>query len=86
MSGFTYDECVTLAAREEGHRVRFTYPNGFTRQGVVTTKWRWPNEPKEAWPVNELGILLDGRYVGGELEGAIRFEVMQLNGRYAEVA
>lgn len=83
MSGFTYEECVTLALRHDGQRVRFTYPNGHARVGVVSWRWRWPNDPD---PRNEQIIYLDGRMALGELEGAIRFEVMQANGRYSEVA
>lgn len=78
----SYDECVALAARNEGKRVRFTYRPGVYRIGVVTMKWRWNDRPREPWPVNEQSVYLDGNLVTGELAGAIRFEVMQPNGRY----
>lgn len=44
-SRMSYEECVRLAALHEGRRVRFTYPNGHQHVGVVSLKWRWPNDP-----------------------------------------
>lgn len=81
----TYEEARDFGIRWEGHRIRFTYPNGAQVSGLATFSWRWSDRPREPWPINEPMLGIDGRYIGGELEGAIRFEVMQANGRYAEV-
>lgn len=74
----TYAETLDLFVKHTGQRIRLTYPNGVHRVGVCGWRLRWANEPN-----SERMAMLDGNWLGGELEGAVKFEVMGDNGRYS---
>ena len=81
-----YAFAVTMVRNFTTHdtaRMRFTYPNGYQRSGEASVVQpprdpRWKPDAADADPQ----VHLDGRYVGGELCGFVRVEVMQANGRY----
>lgn len=71
-----YDDVVKLFTNFDGQRIRLTWPHGAQRVGVCSTKMQWTGQTG-----NDTVALLNGQFVGGEIEGATRFESM-LRGRY----
>lgn len=69
-------EVDRVARANVGARLRFTYPHGATRVGVVALR---------ALSGGQKCVTVDGAMLGGEYAGIVRVERMGGNGRYADI-
>jgi hypothetical protein len=69
-------DTIDRIAAMQGDRIRVTYPNGYTRVGVVGV---WSTRDGRQYGT------LDGALMGGEFSPVVRIERMGANRRYEAV-